>query len=953
MQQTFLSEVARSLYDKYGNDISSLSVMFSSRRARLFFADALSHIADRPIWEPSYLSVDDVMSELSSLHPADNIRLVSELYRVYSRYHNESFDKFYHWGELLLADFDMIDKYMVDASQLFRNISDIKELEADVSYLTPEQLRIIAEFWQTIGDEASWSEQKRRFLVVWRTLAAIYAEFRDSLRELGIGYSGMIYREAVNRIEQEPVVPIAERRYAIAGFNALSTCERRLFDFLAKNYEVDFFWDYDDYYVANKEQEAGMFVRQSLRELPPAAGISHDNFRHISSLHAVSADTNVAQCEYAVSVLRSLAKEQGGKLNKETAIVLTDENLLMPLLYALPEDIGEVNVTMGYPLRNTLAYSFVERLIELQSHVRTSANGETMFYYVDVEGLLTHPYIADADRATIDAIRKAMVESRLISVPQSTFAEIPLLARLFRPTGSWQDLAAYLCDAVSAAAETPYCGDDVRFRREYLSVTAQNIVQLQNMLRDCDTEISKEVCIALVRRHLQGVRIPFDGEPLDGVQIMGILETRNLDFRNVIVLSMTDDNFPGTRSADSSFIPYGLRFAYGLPTPEHHEGVYAYYFYRLIQRAERVYMFYCSHADEKGTGEPSRYIRQLEYETSFPIHRIEVGSEVGLADNAPISIAKDGAVADALKAFVDGKATLSPTAFSRYVQCPLKFYFASIAKVSTDDELTDEVDNRIFGLIFHKAAENFYKKVLGQAHPAELLNKLIGEHAVEHVVDSAIQEIYFGRNDDALPTLNGDLTIIRDIIVRYLRDNIVPYDVAHNDFAVLNVECNVECEFPFRVGDKEFKMHFKGVSDRIDSLDNGTIRVVDYKTGSPHLSFNGLEQLFRGEAGQRQSNIINTLLYATMLRKHYNNDREILPVLYYVSAMTNKDYSPLLEDKLLKRKGVPYSEYADDFEGYVAETLAEMFDLDRPFEQCEDAKSCSHCDFVDICARRN
>jgi len=944
--RTFLSEVAGRLYAKYGNDISSLSVMFPSRRARLFFADALASIADRPIWEPEYLSVDDVMSELSELHSADKIRLITELYGVYSKYHDESFDKFYFWGEMLLADFDMIDKYMVDASQLFRNISDIKELEADVGYLTESQLRIIADFWRTIGEEASLSEQKRRFLAIWRTLGTVYEEFRERLRSLGIAYTGMIYREAVGRIERGEANPLPPRRYAVAGFNALSTCERRLFAYLANNYDVDFFWDYDDYYVGNPMQEAGMFVRRSIRELPPERGISHDNLRNIRSLHTVAAGTNVAQCKYAVSVLRELARN--GKPDKETAVVLTDENLLMPLLYALPEGLGAVNVTMGYPLRNTLAYSFLERLLELQHHARSGASGDT-FYYADADGILAHPYIADSDKKIVAGIRDEIVRNRLISVPSDVVARTPLLARIFRVASGWRDLMPYLRDAVAAAAETPYNGDEVRFRVEYLSVLSESLGKLYNVLQSCGMDISDDVCRSLVRRHLQNERIPFEGEPLEGLQVMGILETRNLDFRNVLILSMTDDNFPGSRTADSSFIPYGLRFAYGLPTPEHHEGVYAYYFYRLIQRAENVYMFYCSHADEKSTGEPSRYIRQLEYETDFEISKTDVVADVGLADSKPVEIPKTAAVMDILYGFTDGRSFLSPTAFSRYVQCPLKFYFSSVAKIRTDDELTEEVDNQTFGNIFHKAAELIYGEVIGEQHPASHLQRLVGSGAVERVVNEAISGVYFGRRDGGLPELSGDLLIIRDIVTRYLRDNVVRYDAANDSFAVISTERTVEYDFPFAAGGSELKMKFKGYADRVDSLDDGKIRVVDYKTGAEHLTFDGLPQLFCGEARQRLSNFINTLLYAMMLRYEYG--RDAVPVLYYVRKMADGGYSPLIFDKSLERSGVPYSEYAAEFEEYVGATLREMFDPAVPFRQCDDTDACNTCDFAAVCAR--
>lgn len=478
-------------------------------------------------------------------------------------------------------------------------------------------------------------------------------------------------------------------------------------------------------------------------------------------------------------MLRDLARD--GKLDKETAVVLTDENLLMPLLYALPEELGAVNVTMGYPLRNTLAYSFLERLLELQHHARSGASGDT-FYYVDADGILTHPYIADSDRKAIAAIRDEMVRNRLISVPSEVVARTPLLSRIFRVANGWRDLMSYLRDAVAAAAETQYGGDEVRFRVEYLSVLSESIGKLYNMLQSCGMDVSDDVCRSLVRRHLQNERIPFEGEPLEGLQVMGILETRNLDFRNVVILSMTDDNFPGSRTADSSFIPYGLRLAYGLPTPEHHEGVYAYYFYRLIQRAENVYMFYCSHADEKSTGEPSRYIRQLEYETDFKISKTDVGADVNLADSKPIEIPKTDAVMDVLDGFTDGRSFLSPTAFSRYVQCPLKFYFSSVAKIRTDDELTEEVDNQTFGNIFHKAAELFYGEVLDEQHPASHLQRLIESGAVERAVNSAISEVYFGREDGGLPELSGDLLIIRDIVTRYLRDNVARYDAANRFF---------------------------------------------------------------------------------------------------------------------------------------------------------------------------
>lgn len=324
----FLQEVAADLYDRYGDDISSLSVLFPSRRARLFFIDALSGIAERPLWQPRWTTIDELMSEISGLRIGDRVRLVTELYKVYSEFHPESFDKFYFWGEMLLTDFDTIDKYLIDADMLFRNLADIKELEADVSYLSPVQLKIIA-FWANFTDETSLSEEKRRFLAVWQTLGPVYRTFRERLRSLGMAYTGMVHRAAAERIKAGGFAFPESRRFVVAGFNALSECEKRLFKFLSTAAETDFYWDYDTYYTDNADQEAGMFLRENRILFPARRELPHDHFRSPKRIEAISTVSNAVQCKYVASILRELAAEQG-PLGKETAVVLTDENLLRP-----------------------------------------------------------------------------------------------------------------------------------------------------------------------------------------------------------------------------------------------------------------------------------------------------------------------------------------------------------------------------------------------------------------------------------------------------------------------------------------------------------------------------------------------------------------------------------------------------------------------------------------------
>ena len=544
-----------------------------------------------------------------------------------------------------------------------------------------------------------------------------------------------------------------------------------------------------------------------------------------------------------------------------------------------------------------------------------------------------------------------IVRERRISIDARWLGRNELLKLVFSPAAEWRDLSDWLLRVTAAVARMPYEGDDARQRVEFLAVIAEELTKLRNSLDQCDIEITSEVYASLLRRHLQTLRIPYEGEPLEGVQVMGILETRNLDFDNVVLLSMNDDNFPGNHMAQASFVPYNLRAAYGLPTPEHHEGVYAYYFYRLVQRARRVWMLYCSHADDKSTGEPSRYIYQLDYESGFPVKKVEVGVDVNLAETAPIEVAKDEGVMRRLERFTDSesKATLSPTAFFRYVACPLRFYFHSVARLEADDEIAEEVDAPMFGTILHAAVQKLYARIVGELHPGETLRTMLRTGEVAAAVEAAINENYLRDTAATAEDYTGNLLLVKDIVTRYLRGGVMPYDAAHDTFTVTGLEQEVAYGFDFASAGRPLRMKFAGIADRIDALDDGTLRVVDYKTGAPHLEFAGVESLFRGEGRQRLSNILQTLLYAMMLYRTRGADA--VPALYYVRAMNRPDYLPTLDDKETGVRGAGYTLYAERFEELVGETLAELYDPSVPFRQCEDADTCKFCDFNLICKR--
>ncbi len=955
--ETFLGNVARYLYGRYGDGISSLRIVLPNSRSRLFLQEEFSALIDKPVWEPRYVTVDGLMREVSGLEPVDRVRAVVELYKIYASVHKESFDSFYFWGETLLNDFDQVDKYMVDADMLFSNLRDLRAMDGGTDYFTEDQRAVVRRFWEAFGDDDSGSDEKRSFLAIWQSLAGIYHSFRERLRSMGMAYTGMMHREAAAKLRSGEAEVPDEGPVAVVGFNALTECEKVLLDHL-RNRGALFFWDYDDYYRRDRHQEAGLFIRDNVVRYPePEAFVDGKaNFCRPKELRAVSVPSGVLQCKYAAEFLKGTALRQGGRIDKETAVVLTDESLLVPLLYSVPPEIEKVNITMGYPLRQTLVYSFTERLLKLQTRIRRR-NGEAMFYHADVTGILTHPFVMERDPRNAAEIDADIRTYSRVFVRESVFRRGTVLERIFRPAEGWREMAERVLEVLSeVTAQAPAEGDG-RFRIEYAVTIADTLRKLTNSLDDCGVEMDIQVFSSLARRVLQNVRIPYEGEPLRGVQIMGILETRNLDFENVVILSMNDDGFPGNPAVGAaSFIPYGLRYGYGLPTPQHHDGVYAYYFYRLLQRARRVDMVYSSSSDENGTGEPSRYIHQLAYESPHEVLRDEMALDASLAVTEPIEVTKNGKVVAELERYLDGGGrTISPTALNTYLACPLKFYFNYIAGMRPEAEVSEEVDASMFGSMIHRAMELLYTPLVGMADPGAAISALRQGGAVEAAVDRAVGEVCFPGDERAGEEMEGGVLLYRDIAVRYIRGNILPFDARLRDMTIIALEHKLSAAFAFVAADgKERTVTFSGAADRVDSLPGGRIRIVDYKTGSPHVDFAGVDALFGGDASERNPAVLQTLLYSMIVRRMQEKGelpgREVCPSLYYVRLMNKPDFSPLINI----RDGESVTEYGpcgEEFEARLESVLAEIFDPARPFAQTDNTKACGYCDFARVCMR--
>lgn len=967
--EKFLERVVADLWARYGENVGELKVILPNVRTRVFFVDALAKVASRPVFSPEFVSIDTLMTNLSGLERVDPIVAITELYQIYTGYgpeeeeKRETFDSFYHWGEVLLNDYDSVDKYLINADMLFSNIADLKEVDAAMEeYLTKDQIEIVRRFWREFDATHRTSFHKEEFLTVWRRLLPVYHDFRKRLEEMGVGYTGMIYRRAAELLHDHKA-ELPEGRYVVVGFNALSMAEKRLFSHLKTAHEADFYWDWDEYYLNDEKQEAGLFVRQNLKDYPaPASFTPGSSFAEPKQINVISTASDSLQCKYVSEFVADVLKKDK-KIDRDTAIVLTDEGLLSPLLYSLPDSIEAVNVTMGYPLKATLAYSFTERLLQLQQRARLSRAGKLSFYHKDVEGLLGHPYVVALDGELCKSLRSDLIKrGRMYVDVAQLVGHHPIIDKIFSHCPQREELGAYVQAVLGEIVKVEVAAEDKArraLRRECFGLICEAVTKVDNSLRECRVEMKLATYVSLLRRVLQGVRIPYSGEPLSGVQVMGILETRNLDFKNVVLLSMNDDNFPSGRLNDISFIPYNLRYAYGMPTPQHNEGVYAYYFYRLIQRASRVDMVYCSVPNDRATGEQSRYVYQLDFESPHKLNRIEKSLNVSLAESKNFVVEKRGDVMRRLEAFLvedsEGKCRhLSPSAFNNYMECPLKFYFGTIAGLRAEEEIEEGVDDAAFGSIFHKAMELLYTPMVERKlSPAEYLSTITPEQIHSRVIQ-AITEEYFAGEEVPEEEYGGNLRLVADTAEKYIRDCVIPFDRSpeRGVYEVYRLEQPMTSEFCF---EESRSVKFFGLSDRIDKMPDGSLRIIDYKTGSLHKDFAGLKKLLSRLPEGRNGAVVQTLIYSmmaqSMQREGRLDGRGATPSLYYVRFLSQKEYSPLLNDT---SSGLPvnsYNDYAEEFEATLSEVLGEMFSPEKPFVATDDAKVCEWCDFRKLCRR--
>lgn len=997
----FLKQIAEHYYNT--QNISDLCFVFPNRRSMVFFRKWLSETAkndpqSKVFTMPELLTMNDFFYKVSGSAVTDRVSLLLELYDCYKALNPkaESLDDFIFWGDVILGDFDDTDKYLASPKQLFTNVADFKEIQDDYAYLSETQEEAIRNFIShfrkggkltvNIGSESP--DVKERFLMIWNLLYPLYTSFNSALTEKGKAYEGMVYRSFVERLKTESARDILKAafprsdKFVFVGLNALNECEKAVMRKMRDASLAEFCWDYSSEMIQDPMNRASMFMSSNVVEFPQAFSIDPEKASGGSfvnagvtepengpKIHVMSVPSSVGQTKQLPSLLAPVAEQKNGGQEdwSDTAIVLPDESLLIPVLNTLPLEIGTVNVTMGYPMSGSDIYSLMNNISALQLHVRKQKDGWA-FYHKQVWSIFSSGIIASMMDGQARQRVKEIKTAAKYYIPQSDFAGIELFELIFRPvvtdakaTSAEQikAFAQYQLDVLSnlGAKMTRMSGMEleVHFAKQYyLSV---------NRLKSQVLSILPMTYTRLLQSLIGGISVPFNGEPLKGLQIMGPLETRALDFKNLIVLSCNEGTFPH-RSVSSSFIPPELRKGFGLPTYENQDAVWAYYFFRMIQRAENVWLLYDSRTEGLKSGEESRYIKQLEYQYKYPLmDRSVVGYDLKIPEGEDV-IAKTDEDVEIMK-----KMTFSASSIEKYLSCPAKFYYTYVKRLKVETEVSESLDNSMLGTVFHDTMLALYKggealqpdfdmsreNVLANVKkPLEVITKQYIEWLLsqkKEIIGPKIRTLIKRQlNADEIAGRNLVFEeILNKYVMKTLQTDLALMEEYNTDrFRVIGLELERFWDFN---GHK-----FKGYIDRMDSFRDDEVRIVDYKTGKvdeKEVKINDenaddvVDALFSPDtkSKNRPEIAVQLFVYDRFVEKDVE-DKSVLNVLYPIPRLFS---SPELASNILSSRECP------DFDDKVTEKLeglfAEMMDTGTDFRRTKDSDTCKYCDFKKICGR--
>ena len=881
--KTFLEYVAEDIINKYGTNLSRTAVVFPNKRAALFLNEHLVRLAGKPIWSPSYITISELFRRHTQLVTGDQIKLICDLYKTYTEVteSDETLDHFYGWGQVMLADFDDIDKNMADANKVFCNLRDLHELD-DVSYLSPEQVETLKLFFSNFSEDKT-TELKKRFMKIWSRFGDIYRLYNERLEAQGIAYEGALYR----KVATDDSVDFDFDRYIFVGFNVLQRVEQLLFSKLQKMGKAKFYWDFDDYYLATKKghvnpSEAGHYIKQYLpyftNELDTSDADIYRNFRKAKRITFASATTEDVQARYVGQWLK-----EGNRINdgRKTAVVMCDEALLQSVIHSIPEEVNDINVTTGYPLQQTHFASLLEDI---------------------------------AAQHTEDYDNKQLLEWAI--------AMLKLMAQGHTDT----------------SGETT--GQDNQLTSEALFRTYTVVNRLLELVNNGDLDVDRRTMMRLYGEIVRTTSIPFHGEPVVGVQFMGVLETRNLDFEHLLVLSCNEGNMPKGVN-DTSFIPYNVRKAHGLTTIDNKVSIYAYYFYRLMQRAEDITIVYNNAADVTSTGEMSRFMLQMLVESGHDIERLALSLPQEAGSTTCQDEKKTKEVMERLHKRFDKQRNperttpmFTPSSLNIYQKCPKRFYYRYVAEIIEPEDDADDgkIDAPTFGNIFHDAVQKIYERVIAayKSHtiqPQTLKQLLANDAYIKGVVD------------DIMHPVNGIQLINASVIITYIKQ-LLKIDSRLAPFTILGLENVVMKDINVKTAEGQLTTTIGGRIDRMDCVTcaDGVrrIRVIDYKTGKNNKKNDGY--------------ILQSFIYSLLVDESpiMNPEKlEVSPALLYIQHSAGKDFDPTVVYE--KEKVTNVSKFREEFMNIVEQIIAEIFNPEQPFACTDDKTVCTHCPYSNLC----
>ena len=962
MNKTFLEYVAEDIIGKYGTDLSRIAVVFPNKRAALFLNEHLARIAGQPVWSPAYITISDLFRQHTDLKPADPIKLICDIHKSFTKCTgiDETLDHFYGWGQLLLADFDDIDKNMADADSIFCNLKDIHELD-DISYLDDEQKEMLKRFFANFSDDIE-SELKKRFLSLWSHFGDIYHDYNRRLTEQGIGYEGAIYR----KVASEETLHLKYDKYLFVGFNLIQKVERVLFSRLMKEGKAKFYWDFDEYYMptARAQQSASVpnntasfaaYLTDFPNELDNTDRDIYANMRRPKRIRFISSPTENAQARFASNWLLENERYKAGR---KTAVVMCDESILLPIMHSLPPEADKVNITSGFPLAMTPVASLVMLLFDLYTlGLRKKGTAFNPHY---LKKLMAHPYARHLQEVHL----KEMNDVHLKGVHLKGVH----LSQVHQEKEMHQEGIAALLHHIATLVKqvgiaTKQEGDALTQESVFRMFTILN--RLAALADSGDLLVDNTTLRRLVSQLVGAASIPFHGEPVIGVQIMGVLETRNIDFDNVLLLSCNEGNMPKGVN-DSSFIPYSIRKAHGLTTIDNKVAIYSYYFHRLLQRAGDITIAYNNSTDNGHTGEMSRFMLQLLVESGQKIDHYSLTAKNQPTPLMPKALEKDETALSKLEEM----SRLSPSAINTYIRCKLAFYYQYIAHIKEPDSDPETIDNRMFGNIFHRAAYLIYKDITDHSpviEKAHIQAYLSNRKLLASVVDRAFEE-------EECKTNNGLQIINREVIIEYIT-KLLKIDQQLCPFSILAMEeeakVYTQLSFTTPSGDalkggalvssaptKTHNITIGGIIDRLDAvIDKQTgkrrIRVVDYKTGNkPSSAIKSIEEVFDpNNIRSKHSNyFLQAILYSLIVSgsKEWNpaNDA-VSPALLFIKQAATNDYDPTL--CIDKHPISDVTVYEEEFLTKLKETVADMYSPNVAFTPTDDRKKCELCPYRMLC----